>query len=47
MYLVTSLDKFRQLGMAFVSFQENIETCSPLGKGMFTIISAIAKLDKT
>ena len=45
-HLVTSLEEFQHLGIAFVSFQENVDTTSPLGKAMFTIISAIAELER-
>jgi DNA invertase Pin-like site-specific DNA recombinase len=34
------------LGIDFVSYQENIDTGSPLGKAMFTIVSAIAELER-
>jgi len=45
-HLVTSLEEFQHLGIAFVSFHENIDTNSPLGKVLFTIISAIAELER-
>jgi DNA invertase Pin-like site-specific DNA recombinase len=45
-HLVTSLEEFQHLGIAFVSFQENVDTNSPLGKALFTIISAIAELER-
>jgi DNA invertase Pin-like site-specific DNA recombinase len=45
-HLVTSLEEFQHLGIAFVSFHENVDTSSPLGKAMFTIISAIAELER-
>ena len=44
-HLVTALEEFKHLGIDFVSFQENIDTSSPLGKAMFTIVSAIAELE--
>ncbi len=44
-HLVTALEDFRHLGIDFVSFQENIDTSSPMGKAMFTIVSAIAELE--
>ena len=37
---------FRNLGIDFVSFQENIDTASPLGSAIFTIISAVAQLER-
>jgi len=30
----------------FVSYQENIDTSSPLGSAIFTIISAVAQLER-
>jgi DNA invertase Pin-like site-specific DNA recombinase len=44
-HLVTSLDEFNHLGVDFISFMENIDTSSPMGKAMFTITSAIAELE--
>jgi len=41
-HLITALEEFRHLGIDFISYQENIDTSSPLGKAMFTIVSAIA-----
>jgi DNA invertase Pin-like site-specific DNA recombinase len=41
-HLITALEEFRHLGIEFVSYQENIDTSSPLGKAIFTIVSAIA-----
>ena len=38
--------EFKNLGVDFVSFQENIDTSSPLGGAIFTIISAVAQLER-
>jgi len=45
-HLINSLEEFRNLGIDFVSFQENIDTSSPLGKAIFTIVSAISELER-
>ena len=45
-HLITALEEFRHMGIDFVSYQENIDTSSPLGKAMFTIVSAIAELER-
>ncbi len=45
-HLITALEEFRHLGIDFISYQENIDTCSPLGKAIFTIVSAIAELER-
>lgn len=46
-HLLRSLEEFRQLGIGFTSYQENIDTSSPLGQAMFTIVAAIAQLEKS
>jgi DNA invertase Pin-like site-specific DNA recombinase len=38
--------EFRHLGIDFISYQENIDTSSPLEKAIFTIVSAIAELER-
>jgi len=45
-HLISALDEFRHLGIEFISYQENIDTGSPLGKAIFTIVSAIAELER-
>ncbi len=45
-HLITALDEFRHLGIEFISYQENIDTSNPLGKAVFTIVSAIAELER-
>jgi len=45
-HLVTALHEFRHLGIDFISFQENIDTSSPLGEAIFTIISAMSTLER-
>lgn len=45
-HLVMALEELRQLNIAFVSFQENIDTSSPLGNAIFTIIAAMSELEK-
>ncbi len=45
-HLVNALYEFRNLGIDFISYQENIDTSSPLGEAIFTIISAMAKLER-
>ena len=46
MHLILALEEFRNLGIDFVSYQENIDTSSPLGSAIFTIISAVAQLER-
>jgi len=45
-HLITALEEFKHLGIEFISYQENIDTSSPLGKAIFTIVSAIAELER-
>ena len=45
-HLILALEEFRNLGVDFISYQENIDTSSPLGSAIFTIISAVAQLEK-
>jgi DNA invertase Pin-like site-specific DNA recombinase len=42
-HLLLALEEFRSLGIQFVSYQENIDTSSPLGQALFTIVSAIPR----
>jgi DNA invertase Pin-like site-specific DNA recombinase len=44
--LVTALAEFRALGIDFVSHQEALDTSTPMGKAMFTIIAAMAELER-
>ncbi len=45
-HLILALEEFRNLGIDFVSYQENIDTSSPLGGAIFVIISAVAQLER-
>lgn len=45
-HLLQALDEFRGLGVQFVSFQENLDTSSPLGQALFTIVAAVAQLER-
>src|SRR5581483_5074936 len=44
--LVLALEEFRTLGIDFVSCQEALDTSTPMGKAMFTIIAAMAELER-
>jgi DNA invertase Pin-like site-specific DNA recombinase len=44
--LVFALAEFRSLGIDFVSCQEALDTSTPMGKAMFTIIGAMAELER-
>jgi DNA invertase Pin-like site-specific DNA recombinase len=45
-HLLLALEEFRSLAIQFVSYQENIDTSSPLGQALFTIVSAVAQLER-
>lgn len=44
--LIDLLTEFEHLGIDFISYNENIDTSSPLGKAMFTVIGAMAELER-
>src|SRR5689334_21956835 len=44
--LVLALEEFRALGIDFVSHQEALDTSTPMGRAMFTIVAAIAELER-
>lgn len=44
--LVLALAEFRTLGIDFVSSQEALDTSTLIGKAMFTIIGALAELER-
>ncbi len=46
-HLVETLELFRHLGVEFISLRESIDTGSPLGTAVFTIIAAIAQLERS
>jgi DNA invertase Pin-like site-specific DNA recombinase len=45
-HLLTAMEEFRALGIDFVSLREQVDTSTPMGKAMFTIISAIGELER-
>jgi DNA invertase Pin-like site-specific DNA recombinase len=45
-HLVTALETFRTLKVGFVSLQEQLDTATPIGQAMFTIIGAMAQLER-
>ncbi len=45
--LVLALEEFRSLGIDFVSHQEALDTVTPMGQAMFTIIAAMAELERS
>jgi DNA invertase Pin-like site-specific DNA recombinase len=45
--LVLALEEFKGLGIDFVSHQEALDTSTPMGKAMFTIVAAMAELERS
>jgi DNA invertase Pin-like site-specific DNA recombinase len=45
-HLLTALEEFRSLEIQFISYQENVDTSTPLGQALFTIVSAVAQLER-
>ena len=43
-HLLAALEEFNHLGVRFISVQDQIDTDSPMGRAMFTIIGAMAEL---
>src|SRR6266478_1986185 len=46
-HLVEMLDLFRHLDVEFISLREQIDTGTALGQAIFTIIAAIAQLERS
>jgi DNA invertase Pin-like site-specific DNA recombinase len=46
-HLLSALEEFDHLGVRFVSVQDQVDTDSPMGRAMFTIIAAMAELESS
>jgi len=46
-HLLAALEEFNHLGVRFISVQDQIDTDSPMGRAMFTIIGAMAELESS
>ena len=46
-HLLAALEEFDYLGVRFISVQDQIDTDSPMGRAMFTIIGAMAELESS
>jgi DNA invertase Pin-like site-specific DNA recombinase len=42
--LIKALNEFPPLGVDFISYQENIDTTTPQGEMVFTIMASLAQL---
>lgn len=46
-HLLRALEIFRSLGIDFVSFSEQLDTSTPTGKMVFTVLGAVAELERS
>src|SRR5579884_636952 len=46
-HLVNALEEFYSLGVEFISLNEAIDTSTPMGKMVFTVIGAVAELERS
>jgi DNA invertase Pin-like site-specific DNA recombinase len=46
-HLLRALETFNALGIAFVSLSEQIDTSTPTGKMVFTVLGAVAELERS
>ena len=44
--LVNALEEFKGLGVDFISYTENVDTSTPAGKALFTMVSAFAEFER-
>lgn len=45
-HLLRALENFNALGIQFVSLSEQVDTCTPTGKMVFTVLGAVAELER-
>jgi DNA invertase Pin-like site-specific DNA recombinase len=46
-HLLRALETFKALGIEFVSFSEQLDTATPAGKLVFTVLGAVAELERS
>ena len=46
-HLLRALDTFRALGVEFVSLSESLDTATPAGRMVFTVLGAVAELERS
>src|SRR5712675_1015283 len=46
-HLLRALETFKSLGIEFVSLSEQVDTSTPTGKMIFTVLAAVAELERS
>src|SRR5205807_3929103 len=46
-HLLRALETFKALGIDFVSYSEQMDTSTPAGKMVFTVLGAVAELERS
>src|SRR6202163_479031 len=46
-HLLRALETFNALGVQFVSLSEQVDTSTPMGKMVFTVLGAVAELERS
>jgi DNA invertase Pin-like site-specific DNA recombinase len=46
-HLLKALETFKSLGIEFVSLNEQVDTTTPMGKMVFTVLGAVAELERS
>src|SRR5262252_3063389 len=46
-HLLRALETFQALGIDFISLSESIDTSTPTGKMVFTVLGAVAELERS
>ena len=46
-HLLRALETFKALGIEFISFSEQMDTSTPTGKMVFTVLGAVAELERS
>ena len=46
-HLLRALETFKALGIEFVSLSEQVDTTTPTGKMIFTVLGAVAELERS
>ncbi len=46
-HLLRALEEFNKLGLDFISLNESVDTSTPMGKMIFTVLGAVAELERS